>query len=348
MTTIINLFKLLSVNGIYLALAKPIYMKAEHLLLMLEINREAIISNSRPALDELQHLEKNLLGNEDNVACRLRIALNHSLVHMLFDANYFKAIENSQNILQQYPDNTEYFKTGFHYRVIGRCQTVTGQFEQAALSLKKAIDLAGLLPANEPKHIQLKGDALYDQAMLNCYSGQPHQQSITLLQQAIDLQQAEEFEVRRAVCLVGLGNVYGNMQHFKDAIVQYHKAADIFEKHSVLNSLGCAFSNIGMCHIMLGHLKQAEQWLNRANTLLSKAGSPGEMAGLYFNYAQLSTEQQDYNATYQNLLSCREYATESGDKAMHRRAVKALHELATQLNDTPSANMFLKELEEVA
>jgi tetratricopeptide (TPR) repeat protein len=205
-----------------------------------------------------------------------------------------------------------------------------------------------MLDADDSKNIQLKGDALYDQAMLNCYSGKSHQQCIALLQQAIDLQKAEEFEVRRAVCLVGLGNVYGNMHEFKEALVYYHKAADIFEKHSVLNSLGCAFSNIGMCHIMLGHLKQAEQWLNRAQSLLSKAGSPGEMAGLYFNYAQLSTEQKDYNATYQNLLSCREYASESGDKAMHRRAVRALHELATELNDTPSANMFLKELEEVA
>lgn len=312
-------------------------MNTEQILSIIEINRESLTRNTNSAIADLKKLHEEF-KTENDEACQLSLSLNDSLVEMLFYSNYEKAIENSLFALANFIHSGDAYLTAYHHRIVGRCMAFIGQHDSSKIHLEKALEVVEFELHKPILFVQLKGDTLHDLAMLNNFSGGDPQVSIELLQQAIQIMQGSSFEVRRAVCQMAIGIVKYEQAKVEESLESYKLSAGVFEKHFMLKNLGCVFNNMGLCYLKLENFEQSESYLKRALELRLKAGSPDEIANVYFGFALLYSEQFKNDAAYDNLLLCREYATLSKNKVMLQQTTRFINDIEEFRNSNTTAS----------
>lgn len=301
-------------------------MNIEQILSIVEINRESITRNTSSAIAELRDIKTDF-KDEASELYLLSIALNSSLVEMLFYSNHVKAIEISERAISQFSQAGTPYLVAYHHRVIGRCMAFIGKHESSRIHLENALEVIDKAPNTSGLITLLKGDVLHDMAMQNNFAGGNPERSIELLQLAIRTLDGREFEVRRAVCQMAIGIVMYEQERVQESLDSYLLSAEVFENHYILKNLGCVFNNIGLCYLKLEDFAKSESYLKRSLELRFKAGSPDEISNVYFGFALLYSEQGNQDLAYSNLERCLEYSTLSKNQVMLEQTLRFMNDI---------------------
>ncbi|HRG87695.1 MAG TPA: tetratricopeptide repeat protein [Chitinophagales bacterium] len=308
-------------------------MNAEQLLKQVMINRGLIVRKSEDAHEHLQTLEQEYahLINEE---IALAIALNHSLVHLTFKGSYKGAIDNSLTVLDKYLNTTHKNALSFHLKMVGVCYAHLGDFDLSERYLLNAIDTVDE-DANPCK--VTKSDIFHSLAMAQDFKD-PYSIKIPhYLNLAVELLGENTEDDRMANCIMGLGNYYNNIDRVDEALVQFKKAAAVFEKNYRLNNMAGCYSNMGSCYLKLKNIPEAESYLEKALELRLKSGSPNDLAISYFNMGVLCFEKANYVQAEEYLNKVLLITERTGNKPFTARVNDKLDELARVKNNLRAA-----------
>jgi tetratricopeptide (TPR) repeat protein len=283
----------------------------------------------------LQLIHKNydyILDEE----CVMSLSLNDSIARMVYHADYAGAIANSRAILAEYPRSPFHYFTARHLSLIGRCLTLSGQFAAGEEALHRAMVKVKLLSPDR-ETTKVTADILHDLAMNNDMSQGAPETSMRYLEKAIDLLTPTDMEIRKGVCLMGLGNVSYGKGDAATALQYYLDSAQIFEDQANLFNLANASSNIGLCYTDLGKLNAAESHLMRSLHLRKNLGNPDQIAISYMNLGKLYENMGDMEKALINVLACRDLSFHSSSKYIYNIAldwIKNCPIRETDLNDS--------------
>lgn len=277
-------------------------MNTAQLLKLLYTNRELIQRNNVHAVEHLQMLKSNYAHITDEEIV-LNLELNTSLAEFHFQSHNGKAITNSLNAVKKLKQTDHQNLLARHYWLVGHCYANTGEYKLA----KKYLLLALLcVTPNKPEYITIKSDVLMALAMNEEMAGKDHQKAIEYLEQAVALLTAEHHAIYRATCLMGLGNVYINIEQTHDALEYYNQAVKIYESRFDLANMASAYSNLGTCYINLKDYILAEHYLQKSLDMRLKFGTPQQLSISYYNLALVYKDTNRKAKAYEALLAGKE------------------------------------------
>ena len=317
-------------------------MKPKIVLEIIAANREHLRLNSKMALDGLSSLHKDFSDIKDE-ACIISMALNDSIADMIFNADYDKAISNSRSVLSRFPHSKHSYLISYHLSVIGRCLALSGKHEQAQEMLLQALEISEHEPRQTNETISLSADILHDLGMNNDMSGGNSKKTILYLGRALTILNETNFDIRKGVCMMGLGNVKYSEGKKRAALRYYLKAAKIFEDQQIQNNLAAAYSNLGLCYGELGQLETAEKYHNQALMVRLRIGNSDDIANSYFNLSEFHDISKDAEKTYATLMECRKYAAKSVNKKIYKDTLLWLESIALSRNDMTNVTKFREE-----
>lgn len=301
-------------------------MTNNQLLKLLATNRELIQRNNNHAIEHLQMLKADY-GHITDCEVALNIELNNSLVEIHFHSNHESAIENSLRAIEKYKDCEFRNLIARHYWLIGQCCANQGQYAKADeylfLSLKTIVPNEGYIP--------LKTDVLVTLAMNEEFRNKGAGSSLKYLEEAILLLDHEAYAIRKAGCQMGMGNVYINMGRQEEALMNYHAAAEIYERFFDLANMASVYCNIGTCYMHTKDYTRAEQFLQKSVELRTKFGSPDHLAISYFNLAVVYKETERYQQAFEFLTQSKEILTRTGNQHYLEGAEALLEQITAKL-----------------
>jgi tetratricopeptide (TPR) repeat protein len=295
-----------------------------------------LMLSSSMALHILPLIHKNFDHIKDE-ECLTSLALNDSIARMIFHADHQGAIANSRQALAQFPHTPYPYYAARHLALIGRCLTLSGAFAPGEEALHRALDKSRPLYSTV-ENIKVNVDILHDLAMNIAMSQGNPGMSIRYLEKALKLLEDTTLQVRKAVCLMGLGNIHYASAEIGPALEYYIKAAVIFEEESTLANLAAACSNIGLCFTDQDKWKLAESHLIRSLNLRLRLGNPDEIAITYHNLAKLYEKQDIMNKAIANMALCRDHSAHSANKSVHHIALVWLAENLVKKNSIFTIN----------
>jgi tetratricopeptide (TPR) repeat protein len=325
-------------------------MDSKQILDMITANRGYIRLKSNIALQNLAMLHKSFDSVEDE-ECRLSLALNDSLVEVIFSADYTAAIDISLRTLDRYQGSKHIALLAEFEELIGRCYTFLTEYDTGFVHLRRAEELVfGQLPDSE-EALALRADILHNLAMNNHHAGWGEDKTTEYLNQALDILEGTDFTNRKGICLMGLGNVNMVADRMEEALAYHLQAKVLFEEIENHGNLSTVYSNIGICYTHLGQFDSAQDYIMRALDMRTRMGSYWEIANSYFTLATLYIKKGDLDAGYDNLLISRDYALVSQVKGGQQLVLKELEALCLLRGDIAGAEehrMQLTEIETVA
>ena len=317
-------------------------MNPEITLATLAANRFELMQNSSKALNELRRLHSELDQISDE-ACILSLGLNDSIADMLYHADYARAIERSLHFIERFPHSHHPYFIARHLGMVGRCQALSGMHEAALRNLEQALKIGYELPESN-ENILLKADILHDLAMNNDIAQGDPKKSILYLGKALTILYDTTFENRKAICLMGLGNVrYNSEQKPKAALRYYSRAAAIFETQKNTLNLAAAYCNLGLCYSELNQTENALKYLNLALALRLQSDNNDVIANSYFNLSQFYDRHSDPDRAYANMMLCRDHAEKCANKKFYRDTLLWLESMAIKRNDIDHVRQLREE-----
>lgn len=290
-------------------------MNTQQLIQQLRVNYDLIGDANKHAYEHLLMLKSDYthLLNEE---AELFIELSTSMAELQFNSNYRGALQNSQAALAKYPESRHKNLVALHLKMIGHSYIHLGEHELAEKYLLQALD--NVLPGNDD-YIANRSYILYNLAMnLEVKEAEP-ERAIQYLSQAIELLKSDpnsKQSLRLANCLLGIGNIYNNLEDVQQALKFYFEALAIFEQGYHLSNIASGYGNIGNCYIKLKDFEQAEKYLQRALDLRLKFSTPNEISISYYNLAILYKETGDLNRAEELLVLTQKRVQDAGNKPL--------------------------------
>lgn len=283
-------------------------MKPDQLLQLIFTNRDLIQQNNAHAEEHLHMLNKDYsMANEEVI---IHLELNNSLAELHFYSRYKKAIENSLQVVLKYKDSACRNVVAQHYCLIGKCYATIGKYMEA----QKYLLLALLNLDSELYHYALvKSEVLLALAINEETAGSNHQKAIEYLEEAVELLRDTDYDNRKAICQMGLGNVYINKGDAELALQYYLGATEIFEQSFDLPNMASAYCNIATCYMTQKIFPKAEQYLKQSIDLRTKFGTPEELCISYFNMASMLNESGRLDEALEYLLRSKEILVSTGN-----------------------------------
>ena len=251
-------------------------------------------------------------GNSDDEELILNLELNVSLAQKHFHSNYANAIANSLRVIEKYKDTSFQNLIARHYWLVGHCYANQGQHDRAdeylASSLKAVVK-------QEPISTALHCDILSARAMNEEFrtGANGSEKAAEYLREAFTVLTPEEgFDIRRANCRNGLGNICINCGKIDEALEHYLYAAAIYERFFDLANMASAYSNIGTCYIERKEWKEAEHYMEKSLDLRMKLGSPDHLSVSYYNLAIIHKDTGRLDSAYNYALRSKEILEQTG------------------------------------
>lgn len=304
-------------------------MNTTQLLKLLVTNRELIVRNNAHAEEHLHMLAEDFAHIKDEEVL-LALELNRSLAEKHLHSNYKKAIEISLKAIDTFKGSPHTFFIARHYWVVGHSYIQLGQHDEAEVNLNKSLQT---VMDDEDSMTTIKTDALIALAMneefRNGFSGSP--KAAEYIKQGLELLKDERFAIRRAGCLMGLGNVVINAGNNEEALQIYMQAAEIYEGVFDLVNMAAVYSNIGTCYIQRHQFDKAEEYLTKSLDLRVKLGAPDETSISYYNLAVVYKETNRLADARDLLLKSKEILLKTGNKPHLKKTNAQLKEVESLL-----------------
>ena len=321
-------------------------MDAKHILDMISENRRYIKRKSNIALQNLSMLHRSFDGVDDE-ECLISLALNDSFAALIFGADYAKAIEVSQNVLNDFPYSPHTFLIAAHIAILGRCHVFLTRYDQADEYLMRAEALAASITPLTEDVLGLKADILHDLAMNTYHAHRDDQLCISYLDRALALLEGTDFSNRKGICLIGIGNIRKREGKHQEALDYYMRALPLFEDVDNYTNISTTLCNIGNCHTGLGQYDTAETYILRSLDTRTRMGTYWEIANSYYNLAQLYDARGDADRAYEHMLISRDYAMVCQTIGIQQLILRELEAMARRRGDMAAADMHHAQLMEI-
>ena len=286
-----------------------------------------ILGRNQLALKQLETLQRDFthLINEE---IALNIAFNISLWELYFSSNYSKAIDNSMATLDRFKNSDNKYMLAMHLKMAGHCYAHTGEADLAERYLLEALETL----STDPEYCAIRADILHELAMTTEYRDATSEQIKDYLLSAIELLYGEKHKVRKANCLMGLGNYYNNINEMLLALEYYKQAAETFEQKNVVSNMGNCYSNMGSCYLKLRDYAEAQKYLDKALELRLQSGSPEQLGISWFNLGVLYKERREFALADEMLLKALHIVEQLGNKHFADHINQTIHQLELEKN----------------
>lgn len=282
-------------------------MNTTQLLKLLETNRELIMRNNAHAVEHYQMLKTDF-GHIKDEEVVLAMDLSASLAEKHIHSNHAHAIEISLKAISNYNGPQTNFLLTRHFWLVGHSYVMQSQHDKAEYYLLKSLN-------TDAEHVIAKSDGLIALAMNEEIRTGEHgsPKAAEYINQALEILKGEEFEVRRASCLIGLGNIFINAGNLEDSLVNYMAAAEIYEKHFDLANMAAAYCNIGTNYYQRKEYDKAERYIGKSLDLRLKGGTPDDLSISYYNLAILYKDTGRLKEAYNLLLKTKDIEERTGN-----------------------------------
>ncbi len=308
-------------------------MNAEQLLKQVYINRDLILrqnENAREHLDMLLNNYVHLVSGEVEIT----VEMNKALVKLYFDTDYVGAIDISLKTIDAFKHSAYKTQLAFHKKMVAHCNLHLGEYDIAIQYLQEAIDT---LPVDDEKYAANKADMLFTMAQAEEFKDIRSEKMAAHLHEALNLLCNDVETVRKANCLVGLGNYYNNINEPAEALKYFHEAATTFENKYLIHHIANTYSNMGICYLQLKDCDKAEYYMQKALDLRMKAASPDMLAVSYTNFGRLFIAKKEYAKAREFLTLSQKIATEIGYKHLIDKNEELLNAIAAD-TDKPAGS----------
>lgn len=269
-------------------------MDSAVIIKQIKANREQIVRNNEAAVQAFWVL-KSEYENTTNEEIKLNIALSEALYLFQAKSDYRKSIDVSQEVLQQYPGSQYKNVVAMHLRSIGQCYAYMGEFNLAERFLQEAIEN---LDKKHPYYNSNRALILNSMAMTCEFKGADYEKAIDYLNEAMMLLSGDNDAVKRANCLMGLGNLYNTLNNVPKALDKYLQAAEIFEEARELGNIAATYSNIANCYLKMNEFELCESYHNKALDIRMRLGAPYPLGISYYNLGAYYKVAGDYEQAY--------------------------------------------------
>lgn len=258
-------------------------MNAEQFLKQVLINRDLVVRKNETAHEHLQMLTTSYDHLITGKAA-IMLDMNKALIKLNFESDYGAAMDISLNTIEKFKHSP--FKTAlaFHMKMVAHCNLYLGQYDIATRYLQEAIDT---LSPEEEDYTSHKADMLCALAQAEEHKDAKSAKMPEYLLAALNLLNREEDSLRKANCLLGLGNYYNNIEQPAEALKHFEQAAASFEKQYLLHHMANAYSNMGISYLQLKDYTRSHQYMQKALDIRVKADSADTLAISYSNFGRL-------------------------------------------------------------
>jgi tetratricopeptide (TPR) repeat protein len=268
------------------------------------------------------------------------MALNDGLAAMMFSSDYERAIAISLPIIDRFGINDFPYLIASHLTLVGRCYVFLTQYDTARDYLHRAETIAFETSDTSDDLMALRSEILHDTAMNEYHSGGRPELILGHLERAIEVLRGR-FPMRRAVCIMGMGNVLYDAEKLDDALDHYLRASVIMEESpESYPNLSAIYSNIGMCYTALDRFSEAEPYLMRALDIRTRIGSYAEIANSYYNISLFHKKQNDSDRAYESLITSRDYAMIGNARGIQILVLTELEAMARERGDLDAAEQY--------
>lgn len=304
-------------------------MNAEQLLKQVLINRDLILRNNSNAHEHMEMLQTtypHLINGE----IAITLEMNKALAKLYFDSDYAGAIDISLKAIDEFKNAPYKKQLAFHMKMVAHCQLHQGEHDIAMLYLNEAIET---LPQDDVSYTANKADMLYALAQVEEVKDAKSPKMAEHLLLALNLLSDDVDTVRKANCLLGLGNYYNNIDKPEQALAYFHEAIVTFEKEYLLQHMSNTYSNMGICYLQLQDYAQAELYMQKALDLRIKAGGADMLAISYSNFGRLYKLKGEYTRAIEFLTLSQKISTEIGFKQLIIKNDDLLNEIEAINNE---------------
>ncbi|MFM2306646.1 MAG: hypothetical protein RLZZ367_1315 [Bacteroidota bacterium] len=269
-------------------------MDSDDIVRKIKLNREQIVRNNEAAIQAFWLL-KNECENIVDEEIKLNITLSEALYLFQAKSDYRKSIDISQEVLERYPGSIYKNVVAMLLRNIGQCYAYLGEYDLAERFLQEAIDN---LDKTDAMFNANKALILNSMAMTCEFKGADYEKAINYLNEAMMLLSGDNDAVKRANCLMGLGNLYNTLNNVPKALDKYLQAAEIFEATQELGNIAATYSNIANCYLKMNEFELCESNHNKALDIRMRLGAPYPLGISYFNLGTFYKITGDYEQAY--------------------------------------------------
>jgi tetratricopeptide (TPR) repeat protein len=301
-------------------------MNSEQLLKQVFINRELILQQSANAHEHLEMLQReyaHLIKGE----VAITLEMNKALSELYFNSDYAKAMEISIAAIERFKNSPYHTPLAFHMKMVSTCHMHLGENDLAERYLLEALET---LSPDDKDYITNRADMFYSLAQAEEAKDRKSPKMADYLLQALSLLSADTDSVRKANCLLGLGNYYINIENPKEALRHFEEAVIAFEKRYLLQHMSNCYSNMGTCYLMLQDFENAEKYMQKALDLRVKSGSPDNLAISYSNFGRLYKSLHQLDKAEEFVAKSQSIAEEIGFKQLIERNNTLLDEIALE------------------
>ncbi len=302
-------------------------MNDEQFIKQISINRDLIVRRNETAYEHMETLVNSYAHLIEGKA-EIMLEMNKALLKLYFDTDYAGAIDISLNAVEKFKNSPHKAQVAFHMKMIAHCHLHLGEYDIAMRYLEEAIKT---LPTDDKDYIPNKVDMLYALAQAEEHKDVRSEKMAEHLQQALQLLSGED-DIRRANCLMGLGNYYNNIEQPEQALKHFHEAVTTFEKEYLIQHLSNTYSNMGICYLQLQDFAETQNYMQKALDLRLKAGSPDMLAISYSNFGMLYKATEEYDKAEESLMLSQKIAEEIGFKQLIDKNNLLLNEIGRLKN----------------
>ncbi|MBS1623712.1 MAG: tetratricopeptide repeat protein [Bacteroidetes bacterium] len=252
-----------------------------HIQRLIAANREQVRLKTATALQNLAMLHASFHDVED-ADTRLGLLLSDSWAAMVFQTDYTRSIQLSQDAIRRYGADGSPVQVAGHEAIIGRCYTLQMRYAHGREYLLRAEQRCLRAEATEEMRALLS-DILHDLAMNHQQSGGSAEGTLLYLERALEALAPTQWHTRKGVCLMGCGNAYFGQGKVEPALAHYQQAEALLADETGITNRAAVLSNIGLCYTNMGEYEIAETYLRSALDMRLRLGSYPDIANSYYN-----------------------------------------------------------------
>lgn len=207
---------------------------------------------------------------------------------------------------------------------LGEVYTLLGDYQRALDVLTQAF---GATDPNNPLHIQYRGQAMNDTAIVHYKQGD-YARALDLMGQVLNI--AKEIKSPNAIADVSsqMAEVYIAQGDFAQAFAMYKEALAIADQMNVVELQMKINNSFGEAYLLQGNFSSAEGSANRALDLARQSGSKPEEWNALIIIANTFREKRDYAGALQKYQECLRIAEEIKSQPMIARTLTEMGALA--------------------
>lgn len=145
-------------------------------------------------------------------------------------------------------------------------------------------------------------------------------------QKALKLFEESKDSLYIPLCLMNIGNIYGNEKKYSQAIENYKKSLAVLEKIGDRQTAAICYNNIGSIYIETGDYTEAKNCIEKGLALAKEIGSRDDVKESYSEFSKLYKEQGDYKKAYEYF----KLFTETKDSIFNEESSQQIAEMQTK------------------